>query len=152
VRLRALINREVKVLFGQHTGVSVAGGNCVVERRGGEQPEANSQSINTKMLNSIRPDSSASLLAYGEARYRMPTRIGQGNFGNPPCGYAVRATEGVDRVTGDGMEGSWRVVNEGSRSGIRNGVKPSPEGDRASVRALKRGNARGAKGGRKVEA
>jgi hypothetical protein len=29
--------------------------------------------------------------------------------------------------------------------------EPRPEGDRASVVALKRGNARGAKGGRKVE-
>ena len=30
--------------------------------------------------------------------------------------------------------------------------EPCPEGDRASVVAQKRGNARGAKGGRKVEA
>ena len=41
--------------------LSVAGGNCVVERRGGEQPEANCQSINTTMLNSIRPYPLASL-------------------------------------------------------------------------------------------
>jgi hypothetical protein len=30
--------------------------------------------------------------------------------------------------------------------------EPCPKGDRASIRAKKRGNARGAKGGRKVEA
>ncbi len=36
--------------------LSVAEGNCVVERRGGEQPE---QSIIKKMMNSIRPDALA---------------------------------------------------------------------------------------------
>jgi RNA-directed DNA polymerase len=41
------------------TGLSVAEGNCVVERRGGEQPEAKDQSINKTMLNSIRPDALA---------------------------------------------------------------------------------------------
>ena len=49
------------------TGLSVAEGNCVVERRGGEQPEANDQSINKTMMNSIRPDALASLLLKGEA-------------------------------------------------------------------------------------
>ena len=42
--------------------LSVAEGNCVAERRGGEQPEANDQSIINKMMNSIRPDALASLL------------------------------------------------------------------------------------------
>jgi hypothetical protein len=50
------------------TGLSVAEGNCVVERRGGEQPEANDQSINETMLNSIRPDALASRQMYGEAK------------------------------------------------------------------------------------
>lgn len=50
------------------TGLFVAEGNCVVERRGGEQPEANDQSINKTMLNSIRPDALASLQIDGEAR------------------------------------------------------------------------------------
>jgi hypothetical protein len=49
------------------TGLSVAEGNCVVERRGGEQPEAKDQSINKTMLNSIRPDALASLRLKGEA-------------------------------------------------------------------------------------
>jgi hypothetical protein len=48
--------------------MSVAEGNCVAERRGGEQPEANDQSIINKMMNSIRPDALASLLGKGEAR------------------------------------------------------------------------------------
>ena len=40
----------------------VVEGNCVAEGRGGEQPEANDQSIIKKMMNSIRPDAMASLL------------------------------------------------------------------------------------------
>ena len=51
-----------------NTGLSVAEGNCVVERRGGEQPEAKDQSINKTMMNSIRPDALASLLLKGEAK------------------------------------------------------------------------------------
>jgi hypothetical protein len=57
------------------------------------------------------------------------------------------------------MVGSWSEMNQGSRSGKGRRTRlhvepeePCPEGDRASVVALKRGNARGAKGGRKVEA
>ena len=50
------------------TGLFVAEGNCVVERRGGEQPEAKDQSINKTMLNSIRPDALASLHLKGEAK------------------------------------------------------------------------------------
>jgi hypothetical protein len=57
------------------------------------------------------------------------------------------------------MVGSWSDMNQGSRSGKERRSwlhiepeEPRPEGDRASVVASKRGNARGAKGGRKVEA
>jgi len=57
------------------------------------------------------------------------------------------------------MVGSWSDMNQGSRSGkgaafmvSRRPEEPRPEGDRASIVAKKRGNARGAKGGRKVEA
>jgi hypothetical protein len=48
--------------------LSVVESNCVVERRGGEQLEANNQSIIKKMMNSIRPDALASLLGKGEAQ------------------------------------------------------------------------------------
>ena len=57
------------------------------------------------------------------------------------------------------MVGSWSEMNQGSRAGKERRSwlqgepeEPRPEGDRASVVASKRGNARGAKGGRKVEA
>jgi hypothetical protein len=138
--------------------LSVAGGNCVVERRGGEQPEANCQSINNTMMNSIRLYPLASLRFKGEAVNRKLTREGQGNFGNPCCVKTVSAVVGMDGVFGDGMAGSWREVNQGSRSGkgtafmTKRSEEPCPEGDRASVGARKRGNARGAKGGRKVKA
>jgi len=62
-------------------------------------------------------------------------------------------------VGGDRMVGSWSDMNQGSRSGKERRSwlhiepeEPRPEGDRASVVAWKRGNACGAKGGRKVEA
>jgi hypothetical protein len=57
------------------------------------------------------------------------------------------------------MVRSWSDMNQGSRAGegaafmvCGRPEEPRPEGDRAFVVALKRGNARGAKGGRKVEA
>src|ERR1700732_5005241 len=57
------------------------------------------------------------------------------------------------------MVGSWSDMNQGSRFGRgtafmtgRGSEEPCPKGDRAFVRAQKRGNARGAKEGRKVEA
>jgi len=57
------------------------------------------------------------------------------------------------------MVGRCREVNQGSRAGNSDGVhgrqrpeEPCPEGDRASIGATKRGNARGAKGGRDMEA
>ena len=111
-------------------------------------------------MNSIRPDALASLRVKGEAWNRKPTRGGQGNSGGLGCGETVSAARGMHGVVGDRMAGSWSDVNQGSRSGNSDGVhgqpsrseEPSPEGDRASVRAKKRGNARGAKGGRVVEA
>jgi hypothetical protein len=57
------------------------------------------------------------------------------------------------------MVRSWSDMNQGSRAGkerrswLQIGPEePYPESDRASVVAKKRGNSRGAKGGRKVEA
>jgi hypothetical protein len=65
----------------------------------------------------------------------------------------------VHGVGGDRMVRSWSDMNQGSRSGegaafmvCGRPEEPCPEGDRAFVVAKKRGNARGAKGGRKVEA
>jgi hypothetical protein len=139
--------------------LSVAEGNCVAERRGGEQPEANDQSINTTMLNSIRPEALASLLDNGEAQKRMPTGKDKAT---PSTGLAVStvsARTGMPGVCGDRMVRSWRDMNQGSRAGEgtafmagRRPEEPCPAGDRASIVAKKRGNARGAKGGREVEA
>ena len=65
---------------------------------------------------------------------------------------------GVHGVGGDRMVGSWSDMNQGSRFGKgtafmtgRGSEEPCPKGDRAFVVAKKRGNARGVKGGRKVE-
>src|ERR1700693_582133 len=139
--------------------LSVVEGNCGVERRGGRQPEMNCQSINKAMLNTIRPDALASLRRVSEAQNRTPTRKGQGNFGDLSSGETVSAGEGKHGVGGDRMAGSWSDMNQGSLFGKgmafmtdERSEEPCPKGDRAFVRAKKRGNARGAKGGRKVEA
>lgn len=57
------------------------------------------------------------------------------------------------------MVRSWSDMNQGSRAGKERRSwlhvgpeEPYPEGDRVSIVAKKRGNARGAKGDRKVEA
>ena len=151
-------NSGVKVLVGQKHWLSVAEGNCVVERRGGEQPEANNQSIIKKMMNSIRPDALASLLGKGEAQDGSRPGKGLRQLRGLTCGETVSAETGVHRVGGDRMVGSWSDMNQGSRAGKERRSwlqvepeEPRPEGDRASVVASKRGNARGAKGGRKVE-
>ena len=71
----------------------------------------------------------------------------------------VSSKIGMHGVVGDRMVRSWSDMNQGSRSGKERRSWPlggpeesCPEGDRASVIAKKRDNARGAKGGRKVEA
>src|SRR4029077_18623402 len=40
--------------------LSVAEGNCVAQRRGGEEPEANDPGVIKKIMKSIRPDALAS--------------------------------------------------------------------------------------------
>ena len=135
--------------------MSVAESNCVAERRGGEQLEAKSQSINKTKLKPIRPDAWASQLANGEAKKRNPRPRGTGN----PAAVlrsTVSVTTDVHWVIGYGMAGSRCDVNQGSRSGKRtefmaaSGPKSRPEGDRVPIVVKKRGNARGAKGGRKL--
>jgi hypothetical protein len=108
------------------------------------------------MLNSIRLYPLASLLGHREAEDRMPTREGQGDSGDLCCVETVSAAWGVDGVIGDGMAGSWSDVNQGSGAGQRTAFMAGsgsknrfPEADRASVGAKKRGNSRGAKGGKR---
>ena len=68
------VNMILKRLTGERPSTvlawhRVAEGNCVAERRGGEQPKANlsSQSSQTRQLNPIRPFGMASLRRKGEA-------------------------------------------------------------------------------------
>ena len=117
-----------------------AGGNCVVARWGGEQPEADLRS-QTK-VNPFRFATVASLRLTGEA-CRM-----SGNRFLPHPSFT-----GEKRTVGDGWGENAGKVSCGSVE-ICPGRSPR-ERNRAEVRAavgvMKRGNARGAKGGRKVE-
>ena len=81
--------------------LSVAEGNCVAERRGGKQPEANDQSIIKKMINSIRPDALASLLVYGEAQNGSRPGKGERQLRDLTCG---QSSERRDRSAW----GGWR--------------------------------------------
>src|SRR6516162_8864015 len=74
--------------------LSVAEGNCVAERRGGEQPEANNQSIIKKMMNSIRPDALASLLGKGEAQDGSRPGKGLRQLRGLTCGETVSVEQG----------------------------------------------------------
>ena len=117
-----------------------AGGNCVVARRGGEQPEADLRS--QTQVNPIRFTATASLLASGEA-CRM-----RGNRFLPHPSFT-----GEKRVVGDGWGENAGKVSCGSVETCpgRNPRERSRAGVRAAIVARKRGNSRGAKGGRKVE-
>jgi len=117
-----------------------AGGNCVVARRGGEQPEADLRS--QTQVNPIRFTTTASHRVTGEACRMSGYRSGQ----DP----SLHARE---RVVVDGWGENAGKVSCGS---VENCSGRNPrERNRAEVRAIilvmKRGNARGAKGGRKVE-
>ena len=114
-----------------------AGGNRVAARRGGEQPEADPWS--RTQVNPIRSATTASLPANGEACRQSGDCL-------PPH----PSLKGEKQVVGDGWGGnagkvSWWTVESCP------GRKPR-ERLRAAVRAAivvrKRGNARGAKGGR----
>lgn len=117
-----------------------ANGNCVVMRRGGEQPKAEPWS-QTK-VNSIRPTASASLLGKGEA-----CRV---------SGESPRTRTSFEKRGGD-AEGGWSEnVAKGTCGRVEScpGRNPYQRGRaavRAAIGAMKRGNARGAKGGREVE-
>jgi len=117
-----------------------AGGNCVVVRRGGEQPEADLRS-QTK-VNPIRPSTVASLLGKGEACCMSGNRF----LPHP-------SSTGEKRTVGGGWGENAGKVSCGSIE-ICTGRNPRKRGRtevRAAIVVLKRGNARGAKGGRKVE-
>jgi len=111
------------------------------------------------MMNSIRPDALASLLSKDEAKNGIRPAKGERKIRDLSLESTVSRKIGMHGVVGDRMVGSWSDMNQGSRAGKERRSwlraepeEPCPEGDRASVVARKRGNARGAKGGRKVEA
>jgi len=111
------------------------------------------------MMNSIRPDALASLLLKGEAETGNRPVKGERQFRDLSLESTVSSKIGMHGVIGDRMVGSWSDMKQGSRTGEGTAfmvyTRPEelyPGGDRASVVARKRGNARGAKGGRKVEA
>ena len=117
-----------------------AGGNCDVARRGGEQPEADLRS--QIKVNPIRFTTTASLLANGEACCMS------GNRFLPYPSYT-----GEKRAVVDGWDENAGKVSCG-RVEIcpgRNSRKRSRAEVRAIIVVMKRGNARGARGGRKVE-
>jgi hypothetical protein len=111
------------------------------------------------MMNSIRPDALASLLQSGEAKNGNRPMKGKRSIRDLSLERAVSSKIGMHGVIGDRMVRSWSDMNQGSRprKGTAFMVWKRPEelclgGDRATVVARKRGNTRGAKGGRKVEA
>jgi len=117
-----------------------AEGNCVVVRRGGEQPEADLRS-QTK-VNPIRPIMVASLLGNGEA-----CRMSDNRFLPHP------SYKGENRAVRGGWGENVGKVSYGSVESCpgRNPRERSRAAVRAIIVAMKRGNVRGAKGGRKVE-
>jgi hypothetical protein len=111
------------------------------------------------MLNSRWPDALASLRINGEAEDRKLTckrkkRLRRSLLRRNRVG-SIREVHVVVR---DGMAGREGDVNQGSRTGeasafmTEGSEEPSPGGDRVSVVVKKRGNARGAKGDREVDA
>jgi hypothetical protein len=115
-----------------------AEGNCVAARRGGEQPEAKAQT--RTQVKPIRPSTMASQLANGEA-----------------CGASHDRTDRHDsskvrkRIVGGGWAGyvwklSWWTVESCAGRNPQERVRAEV---RAAIVVWKRGNARGAKGGRK---
>ena len=115
-----------------------AGGNCVVVRRGGEQPEADLWS-QTK-VNPIRFSTAASLRASGEASGQSHIRF-----------LTHSSYRGEKRAVGDGWGGNAGKVSYGSVENClgRNPRKRGRTEVKAAIVVKKRGNARGAKGGRK---
>ena len=117
-----------------------AGGNCVVARRGGEQPEAELRS--QTQVNPFRFTTTASLLVSGEACRTRGNRF----LPHP-------SSTGEKRVVVDGWGENAEKVSCGSVESCpgRNPREWSRAAVRAAIGVMKRGNARGAKGGRKVE-
>ena len=146
VRLRVRTNNRMEVPIGQKYWSVRSGRQLRRREAGGEQTEANDQSIDKTMMNSIWPDALASCTVWRSQR--KPSVEGAPNFSRPISGETVSSKIGMDGVVGDRMVGSRSDMNQGSRTGKGAAFmvcgRPEelyPGGDRASVVAKKRGNA-----------
>jgi hypothetical protein len=99
----------------------VTEGNCVAERRGGEQLEVNDQSVT--QVNSIRPAVVASLLVKGEASVTLgPKRAATDMWSGMPGIEKPRNVPGRRTVAGDGMIGRFGDKTQGDLGGNKAGV------------------------------
>ena len=99
-----------------------------------------------RMTNSFRPDVLVSLRAKGEAQtpyHVLRSRIWRAKPST--LTGRVKAMDGRHEVVGDGTSRRLRAVTGETRP-----VEVMRAGVRASIVAMKRGNSRGAKGGRKA--
>ena len=159
MRLKVRTNSRVKVPIGREHW-PVRSRRQLRRREAGWRAAGSKRPVHKQnMMNSIRPDALASLLLKGEAKTGSRPVKGERQFRDLSLESTVSSTIGMHGVIGDRMVGSWSDMNQGSRTGkgtafmvSRRPEEVYPGGDRASVVARKRGNARGAKGGRKVEA
>jgi hypothetical protein len=100
-----------------------------------------------RLTNSIRPGVLASFLAKGEAQ-TSPHVLHHARDGRAKSSTLMRRVKAMDeghKVVGDGTSRRLQAV-----TGDTQPQEVKRMGVRASIRALKRGNARGAKGGRKA--
>jgi hypothetical protein len=111
---------RVKVLAGVFW-YPVTDGNCVAERRGGEQPEVNDQSVT--QVNSIRPAVVASPLVNGEAQVTHgPLRAATTLWSGKPDVRNPRNASGRRKVAGDGMIGRFGDKTQGYLDAAKAGV------------------------------
>jgi len=155
VRLKWCGDRVVQVHSLAVKNGEVPERNCVVATRGGEQRNGNDQSVarprkGTTKQTRFGRRRRASLLANGEAwarasgeepRRRPPPRLGAPRRWLETEWSAVTAQESGRPPREPRRSSCWQRSGRTARDGVR-----------ASIGATKRGNARGAKGRRKVEA
>jgi hypothetical protein len=151
---------EVEVLVRRLRFDPVADRNCVAARRGGEHRKANVRSVT--QVNSIRPIVVASLQAKGEADVPQSSQQRDGNgravsvadVGSKTQTHGFRHDGGcleTERREGSIHEAKRPAGNQTAFIVLRVDAKSRPAGVRAFIVATKRGNARGAKGRRKMD-
>jgi hypothetical protein len=119
----------------------VAESNCVAERRGGEQLEANNQPVSNKMLNSIRFQRLASLLGKGEAREPQAVLQKGWQFLRQITAPRANGRQETFGMVGERMVGRWSEVKwgtpirEGKRRSWPKGVRRTAPGRRQSPRS-----------------